>query len=190
MPITATRRILAAPLAALALAACDAPPSAGPAEPSRPVAAAASHGHGPANGPEIQKWVAGLRSATAAFHQFETAVAAGYDAQITPCMQQPGTGGMGYHYGKPALIDGTVEEFAPELLLFEPQKNGKLRLVAVEYIVPFTAWSAPEPPVLHGLTFHANQTFQVWALHVWTFEHNPAGMFTDWNPRISCQFAR
>jgi hypothetical protein len=96
---------------------------------------------------------------------------------------------MGFHYGDTDLIDGTVEEFAPELLLFEPQKNGKLRFVGVEYIVPFTAWTEPEPPVLHGLTFHANNTFQVWALHAWVGQNNPAGIFQDWNPRINCDNA-
>jgi hypothetical protein len=104
-------------------------------------------------------------------------------------MEQAGAGGMGFHYGDTNLIDSTVEEFAPELLLFEPQKNGKLRLVAVEYIVPFTAWTEPEPPTLHGLSFHANDTFQVWALHAWVEQNNPAGIFQDWNPRISCKHA-
>ena len=66
-------------------------------------------------------------------------------------------------------------------------ERASLRLVAVEYIVPFTAWTDPDPPVLHGLVFHANQTFQVWALHAWVFHHNPSGMFADWNPDVSCE---
>lgn len=181
---------LATPLTALSLAACgEAAPTAGPAVAASTVSSAAAHANAATLGPELQQWIAGVRSATAPFHQFQTASDAGYSAQITGCMEQPGVGGMGYHYGNPALIDGTVEEFAPELLLYEPQKNGRKRLVAVEYIVPFSLWTAPQPPVLHGLTFHANLTFQVWALHVWTFEHNPRGILADWNPRISCAFA-
>lgn len=153
-----------------------------------------SHGHDAAfaryeDSPEVQKWLAGLRNAIAPFHRFDAAVAAGYSAQITPCMEEPGVGGMGFHYGDPNIIDSTVEEFAPELLLYEPQGNGKLRLVAVEYIVPFTAWTEADPPTLHGLTFHANNTFQVWALHAWVAQHNPAGIFQDWNPRINCNNA-
>lgn len=140
--------------------------------------------------PEVQKWLAGLRAATARFHRFEAARQAGYDARITPCMEQPGAGGMGYHYAHPLLIDAVVQEFAPEALLFEPQKNGNMRFVGVEYIVPFTAWTQPAPPVLHGLTFQANQEFQVWALHVWVGEHNPAGIFMNWNPRVHCGFAQ
>jgi hypothetical protein len=26
----------------------------------------------------------------------------------------------------------------------------------------------------------------VYVLHAWIFEHNPAGMFEDWNPRVVC----
>lgn len=139
--------------------------------------------------PEVLQWLAGLRATIASYHRFEVARDAGYETEITPCMELAGTGGMGFHYGDVSLINGTVEEFKPELLLYEPQKNGTLRLVAVEYIVPFTAWTEASPPVLHGLTFMANETFQVWALHVWAFQHNPAGIFADWNPTISCAYA-
>lgn len=171
-------------LVAIALTACEREPA--PLEP------ASGHEHGLAysvNSSEVNRWLAGLRANLARFHRFDAAVAAGYDTQITPCLELEGVGGMGFHYGDPDLIDGVVEEFAPELLLYEPQKNGKLRLVAVEYIVPFTAWNQPEPPKLHGLTFHANQTFQVWALHAWVWMHNPAGMFADWNAQVSCAAA-
>jgi hypothetical protein len=141
-------------------------------------------------GPEVQRWLAGLRAATARFHDFDAARGAGYDEPLTPCMEQPGVGGMGFHYADPNLINDTVEEYAPEALLYEPQRNGRMRLVGVEYIVPFTEWPHATPPVLHGLQFHANLTFQVWALHVWVWEHNPAGIFQDWNPRVSCRYAR
>jgi hypothetical protein len=26
-------------------------------------------------------------------------------------------------------------------------------------------------------------------LHVWHFRENPSGVFADWNPRVSCQYA-
>jgi hypothetical protein len=61
-----------------------------------------------------------------------------------------------------------------------------LRLVGVEYVVPFGAWTAPEPPVLFGQHFHRNETFGLWALHVWVWQHNPSGLFADWNPRVTC----
>src|SRR5574338_75362 len=33
-----------------------------------------------------------------------------------------------------------------EALIYEPQANGKLRIVGVEYIVPKDAWDAANPP--------------------------------------------
>lgn len=77
----------------------------------------------------------------------------------------------------------------PELLLYEPQKNARLRLVAVEYIVPFGAWTAHDPPELFGQSFHRNEAFGIWALHVWHFRHNSRGMFADWNPAVTCDNA-
>jgi hypothetical protein len=138
---------------------------------------------------EIQRQVAELRARTAAFHRFDAAAAAGWSAQITDCFSDPQLGGMGIHYGNPALIDGTVDALQPELLLYEPEKNGKLRFVAVEYIVPFTAWTEATPPQLYGQSFHRNEAFGLWVLHVWHMRENPSGLFMDWNPKVSCQYA-
>jgi hypothetical protein len=172
-------------LATIALGACDpAPTTPGPVVDAALALAPAAGG--PA---EVRAWLAHLRATLAPLHSFEAAQAAGYDTPITECMELPGTGGMGFHYGDPDLIDGVVEELKPEVLLFEPQKNGRMRLLGVEYIVPFTAWTGEEPPTLHGLTFAANETFQVWALHAWVWRHNPAGTFADWNPTVDCRYA-
>jgi len=138
---------------------------------------------------EIHLSVAALRARTAAFHRFEAAAAAGWGARITDCFSNPELGGMGYHYGNPALIDGIVDAAQPELLLYEPQKNGRLRFVAVEYVVPFTAWTATEPPTLYGQSFHRHEAFGLWVLHVWHMTENPSGIFTDWNPKVSCRYA-
>jgi hypothetical protein len=135
------------------------------------------------------KDLAALRRVTARFHNFETAAAAGWSAQITPCMTDPaGAGGMGFHYGNPALIDGSARVEEPELLLYEPERNGRLRLVAVEYVIPYTAHSrsAAPPELFGGQKFKQNDTFQLWGLHAWVWEHNPSGVFADWNPRVTC----
>lgn len=176
-----------APPAILALAvltACDGPATPSPLAPADEPAFGLTEGNA-----EVGSWLAGLRNATAAFHEIGVASDAGWNAPITACMELPGTGGMGYHYGNPGLIDGTAEEFAPELLVYEPQKNGRLRLVAVEYIIPFAAWSDPTPPSLHGVQFQPNQAFGLWALHAWVWKNNPAGIFADWNPNVSCAWA-
>ncbi|MGH7475996.1 MAG: hypothetical protein ACRELD_06885 [Longimicrobiales bacterium] len=180
----------AATLVLTGLAACDARDSE-PFAADRTEAVVPHTAHAnTAQGPEVSRWLAGLRNATAAFHRIDAAAAAGWDTQITGCLELPGTGGMGYHYGNVSLIDGTPQEFAPELLVYEPQKNGRLRLVAVEYIVPFTAWTAAEPPALHGIDFHRNEAVGLWVLHAWVWKHNPAGIFADWNPTVSCAFAQ
>ena len=94
---------------------------------------------------------------------------------------------MGFHYGNVGLIDGSVQVDQPELLLYEPEKNGRLRLVAVEYIIPYTLHSRDAaPPVLFGQEFKQNDTFQLWGLHAWVWKENPSGMFADWNPRVNC----
>ena len=139
--------------------------------------------------PAENKDLAALRRVTAPFHDFGKAVAAGWSTPITACMASP-AGGMGFHYGNVALIDGAVSVEKPELLLYEPEANGRLRLVAVEYIVPYTAWSrSATPPVLFGQDFKHNDTFGIWALHAWVWKDNPSGMFADWNPRVTCEHA-
>lgn len=137
--------------------------------------------------PGDNKELAALRRVTAPLHNFEKAAAAGWSAQITACMAGA-DGGMGFHYGNPALIDGSVRADEPELLLYEPEENGRMRLVAVEYIIPYTLRSrSATPPVLFGQEFKQNDAFQLWALHAWVWKDNPRGLFADWNPLVTCE---
>jgi len=152
----------------------------------------------PAISASVASRIAELRRLVAPFHQFEKATAAGWSAQITPCLvaadlpSQPGAGAMGFHYGRPEFIQdgGRVRLLEPELLLYEPEKNGKLRFVGVEYIVPFTDIpSTATPPTLLGQEFAQVPEFGVWGLHIWVGRHNPSGIFTPWNPKVSCDNA-
>ena len=146
----------------------------------------------PAMSSSVASQIAELRRLVAPFHQFERARAAGWSVQITPCLEEPGQGGMGFHYGRPAFIGdgGRVALLEPELLLYEPEKNGKLRFMGVEYIVPFTDHpaSAP-PPTLLGQEFAQVPEFGVWGLHIWVGRHNPSGIFAPWNPKVNCDDA-
>ena len=130
-----------------------------------------------------------LRSATQDFTEVTAALAAGFNLQIAGCMSDPAQGGMGFHIGNPDRINGTVELERPEVLLYEPRADGVRELIAVEYIVPLDAWTAIAPPELMGQTFRRNEEFGVWALHVWLYRDNPTGIFSDWNPRVSCTVA-
>ena len=142
--------------------------------------------------------IAQLRRLVAPFHDFDAAVRAGWSAPITPCLKAgdlpstPGSGAMGLHWGNLAYIQdgGVVNLLQPELLLYEPEKNGKLRFVGVEYIVPFTDHPATAaPPTLLGQEFAQVPEFGVWGLHIWAGRHNSSGIFSPWNPKVSCQFA-
>jgi len=132
------------------------------------------------------KDLAALRSATEKFHKIEVAAQAGWNEQVPPgCFTSP-DGSMGYHFRNLANV-GTLDPSAPQFVMYEPQKDGSMRLVGVEFI----ALGAPTdtPPVLFGQNFQWNSTFGIWALHVWAWRENPSGLYANWNPKVSCQYA-
>lgn len=132
--------------------------------------------------------IAEVRELTADYHDIEIAKAAGWDVDMSGCVEHPTEGGMGHHFGRPEYIDGRVDFREPQVLLYEPGDNDEFIFVGVEYIVPFAILPADaDPPVLFGHEFHANHELEIWALHMWTEKENPKGMFYDWNPDVSCQ---
>jgi hypothetical protein len=139
-------------------------------------------------GADVNKDLATLRQVTASFQDFNVASHAGWATKITSCMTLAGSGGMGFHYGNTDLINGTAHVATPQLLLYEPEKNGRLRLVAVEYIIPYTFHSREaDPPVLFDQKFARVDDFQLWGLHAWVWKENPSGIFAPWNPTVGCQ---
>ena len=138
--------------------------------------------------PDQQKDLDALRRVTSSYTDFSKAQAAGYSEKLTDCMVDPSAGGMGYHYGKVAFIDGKADVQEPEILMYEPQRDGSLQFVGIEYVVPLSA--SATPPSLFGLQFHKNEAFQLWVLHVWLYRNNPSGLFSDWNPTVSCAAAK
>ena len=137
-------------------------------------------------GSSYQSKLAQVRRANAKYHDPQAAMAAGYNFVDTLdfCFDNPGVGGMGYHLINTSLMDGNVYPLHPQALVYAPNKNGGLDLVAVEYIVPIAPGS--QPPKLFGQTFETNTTLQVYTLHAWIFKANSLGMFSDWNPKVSC----
>jgi hypothetical protein len=144
------------------------------------------------------------RDGTARFHNINTAMHEGYglftDAAGIACIDDP-AGGMGIHYANGSLVvDGEVNVATPEALVYEPQDNGRLRLVAVEYVVFQADWDANHPgarPALFGEEFEtvdAGNRYGLppfYELHAWLWKHNPKGTFgQDWNPRVSCAGAQ
>ena len=134
-----------------------------------------------------------VRDATRSFQDVGNATAAGY-ARFLGCVSGPQEGAMGVHYvNGPLVQDGQLDANRPEALMYE-SRNGRLRLLGVEYIVMAEAWNAahPEPPTLGGQVFHYVGSPNRYALpafyelHVWAWRDNPSGTFADWNPRVVC----
>jgi hypothetical protein len=171
-------------IAALALASCrgaeDAPTA--PAASALPAArsAAAHHGryrqpHGPLPVAELQR----VRRATGRYHDIRNALADGY-VDIDVLIPN-----MGRHFLKDSLLDAKFEAERPELLVYSPQENGRMELVAVEYAVPLSlSAAAPEGFVGAADQWFADQHFGLWTLHAWTWKDNPGGVFNPTNVRV------
>jgi hypothetical protein len=93
---------------------------------------------------------------------------------------------MGYHFQNNALLDTTLELDHPEVLVYEKKPDGGFKLNGVEFLVPISAWKAAEPPRIMGQALKKAESLGIWYLHVWTWEPSPSGLFSDWNPNVTC----
>ncbi|MEJ8756919.1 hypothetical protein WG947_07935 [Pontibacter sp. H259] len=145
---------------------------------------------------EQNKVLAEVRRATARYHRVAAAEEDGY-MLTSPCVATE-IGGMGHHYLNIAnLQDGVVDPSRPEVLVYEPRKNGTMKLVAVEFMVLAEPWDAvnDDPPMLGSQEFedHRNPNpgeppFPHYQLHAWVWQHNPLGMHAPFNPTVTCDF--
>ena len=125
---------------------------------------------------------------------------------------------MGIHFFRPDLLgikgppnprvdgDGTHTDFRkPAILIYEPRADGTLELVAVENLVFEAAWKAAgnkERPSFHGVPYEhmaddpsteadeAHMFEPHFDKHVWLWRNNPKGVFTPFNPAVTCQHAK
>jgi hypothetical protein len=158
-----------------------------------------AHGH-TARSAGLQDELAQVRQVTARFHRVEEAIEAGYELGwvngsgvriITGCVAHPTQGAMGYHYFNQGLVDDlAVDPLEPEVLVYTPAPHGGLQLAAVEWVVPGPNTNPPgvsEPPSVLGMEMHILvPAVGFWIKHAWIWKHNPAGMFADWNPEVTC----
>ena len=178
---------------AVALVACQANPR--PSEPSRRAMVVGPSGD--AIPVTDEKQLADLRRVTERFKSLDEAKEAGYATQITPCWAHHSAGAMGYHYGNTNLFDATAALLQPEVVIYEPERNGRMKLVGLEYIVPLAAWEAAQHdlndptdvPQLLGQKFTRHSFLPIFKLHIWLWRNNPSGTYADWNPKVSCRFA-
>ncbi|HZF67935.1 MAG TPA: hypothetical protein VEZ47_07850 [Gemmatirosa sp.] len=191
--------LAACTVAAVAACADVTSPAAGtPAAASASIAPDAPSGEDAALPAAVRRALAATRAATARYHDDAVAIADGY-APMGGCVANPvaGVGGMGVHYvNVPLLLDPSLDPERPEVLVYEPQQNGRMRLVAVEWMAFAAAYpgGAPEifgqrlengPPLPGG---PGGALVPTYALHAWTWRHNPSGMLNAWNPAVSCQY--
>ena len=137
-------------------------------------------------GEEVDRDIARARAATAKFRNPEAASAAGYPA-TSHCVENPPAGGMGLHFGNPALQDTTLDVEKPEILVYEKMSDGSLRLNGVEYVVPIAQWTSEQPPTLMGQPLKRANGLGIWYLHAWIWKPSPAGVFSDWNADVKCR---
>jgi hypothetical protein len=130
--------------------------------------------------------LAALRTLTQPFQSFEAGKAAGYDAPFMGCFAND-SGAMGIHYQNTTIdLAATPAVDKPPFLMYEPQQDGTMRLVGVEYV---KAPPTDPAPRLYNQSFTYNTGLKVWALHVWAWKRNPSGLYANWNPTVTCKFA-
>jgi hypothetical protein len=136
-----------------------------------------------------------VRASTERFRDPAVALAEGYVPQFG-CVSGSHEGAMGVHFVNfPLVADGVFDATRPELLVYEPLPNGRLRLVAADYLMLAATWDAANQaaPQLMGQLFHYFESPNRFALpafytlHVWAWKENPQGMFANWNPNVSCE---
>ena len=163
-----------------------------------------------------------VRAATERFRDVKVALAEGYIpdpmniCDTAPMMGKPAElGAMGIHYFRPDLLgisappnprvdgDGTHTDFRkPAILIYEPQADGSLELVAVENLVFQKSWHAAgnkKPPKFQGVEYDTMQDDPATKIdeahmfephydrHVWLYRENPNGVFAQFNPKVSCK---
>jgi hypothetical protein len=161
--------------------------------------ATAHRGHHDRDRADHVYWqLAKLRRSTVKYFRISNAERAGYQlGYIEPflldgCIAHPTDGAMGYHWFNHDMIHDTeLDPRRPEGLVYAPKSNGRIRLAAVEWIVPKDLWEAEgntEPPELFGQELHVlNPALGWYILHAWVWMYNPSGVFSDWNPRVICE---
>ena len=162
-----------------------------------------------------------MRQATEKYRDVNVALKEGYIrdpmdiCETADMMGRPvSQGAMGVHFFRPDLLGitappapridgvGTHTDFLkPAVLIYEPQQNGSMELVAVENLVFIKSWKEagrPNPPTFYGVPYdtmiddpktefdEAHMFAPHFDRHVWLYRENPAGLFSLFNAKVSC----
>ncbi len=136
-----------------------------------------------------------VKESTERFKDVSVAQAEGYALQFG-CVSGSDSGAMGLHFVNGDLVNGgVIDATRPQIVIYEPTPNGRLRLIGADYLVLADAWNAKNsgPPQLMGQLFHLFESPNrfglpaFYTLHVWAWKENPNGAFVNWHPNVSCQ---
>jgi len=163
-----------------------------------------------------------MRASVERFKDINVAIADGYISPDNTCVSAAAEGlpaelgAMGMHFVHPALLQITATEprvdggstytdwSQPAILIYEPQADGSMELVAVENLVFEAAWMAAgsgDVPTLNGRTWdhmaddpatpgdEAHGFMPHYDQHVWLFRENPMGDLMPFNPNVTCEHA-
>ena len=177
-----------------ALALMSALPPQGLAEDARTQVATSQHQTGNDQKKQANELIRVVRESTARFRDVAAAEAEYYKLNFG-CVSGPDVGAMGLHYvNMPLVGDGKLDATRPEIVIYEPLPNGRLRLTGADFLVLAEAWDATHdgPPELMGQLFHYFESPNrfglpaFYTLHVWAWKDNPSGSFVNWHPNVSC----
>jgi hypothetical protein len=120
------------------------------------------------------------------------ASATGY-SPVLGCVSGPDHGAMGIHYLNASLLKGPIDPKNPQALIYEPQPNGQLQLVGVEFIILASALPPNSAPQVAGHLMNYIDSPNRYGipepffeLHVWAWRNNPQSPFADWNDHVTC----
>lgn len=102
------------------------------------------------NDAEMRRGLAAFRQATARYHRVEAALEDGF-VPLLECQEDPaGAGALGIPFARLDRFDAEIDLSEPEILFYEPQPNGRLRLVGGEPVVPIKLWTGASRPPASG----------------------------------------
>jgi hypothetical protein len=136
-----------------------------------------------------------VRESTERFHDVSVAEAEGYRLMFG-CVSGPDSGAMGLHYvNLPLVGDDVLDPTRPEIVIYEPLPNGRLRLIGADFLIFKDVWHTKNPdttPQLGGQLLHLFESPNrfglpaFYTLHVWAWKENPTGTFVNWHSKVSC----
>lgn len=138
-----------------------------------------------------------VRESTEKYKDVAAAEADGYSL-LFGCVTGPDSGAMGLHYVNMKLVgSGAVDAAHPQIVIYEPLPNGRLRLIGADFLILAADWDKAHPgqgaPQLMGQLYHYFESPNrfglpaFYTLHVWAWKDNPNGAFVNWHPDVSCK---